>query len=115
MAAEFNYYGVWLIYLLASLIFLSAYWRLTRFPRWSGLKHFFRCLVLALIFTPWFASSDGDTLAPALMVITLDAITMGLGEASRALTPLLLSLFVAVLFALILSVRDKRKSTNKRV
>ncbi|HBW83731.1 MAG: hypothetical protein CMD92_07460 [Gammaproteobacteria bacterium] len=108
MAAEFNYYGVWLVYLLASLMFLSAYWRLTSFSRWSALKHFLRCLMIALIFTPWFANSDGDTLAPALMVITLDAITMGFGEVSRALTPLLLSLFVAVLFALILSVRDKR-------
>ena len=114
MEAEFNYYGIWLVYLLASLMFLSAYWRLTRFPRWSGLKHFLRCLMLALIFTPWSANSDGDTLAPALMVITLDAITMGLGEASRALTPLLLSLFVAALCALILSVRDKRRSTNRR-
>ena len=80
MAAEFNYYGVWLVYSLSSLVFLSVYWRLPAsslacYEAQSSL------LMIAVIFTPWYANSDGDTLAPALMVIALDAITRGLGEA----------------------------------
>ena len=32
MAAEFNYHGVWLVYSLSSLVFLSVYWRVTASP-----------------------------------------------------------------------------------
>ena len=113
MAAEFTYFGSWMLYLLASLVFLSVYWRLTRFPRWLGLKHSLRCLMIALIFTPWYANSDGDTLAPALMIITLDAITKGLEDVSTALAPLLLALCIAELFAIILFFREKGRSFDK--
>ena len=113
MAAESNYDGVWLIYGLSSLVFLSVYWRATRFPRWPILKHSLRCLMIALVFTPWYANSDGGTLAPALMVITLDAITKGLGEASRALMPILLALLLAELIALVLFFREKGRSRQK--
>ena len=113
MAAESNYYGIWLVYILSSLVFLSVYWRATRFPRWPVLKHSLRCLMIAVIFTPWYANSDGDTLAPALMVITLDAITRGLGEASRALVPLLLALFLAELIALVLFFRERGRTRQQ--
>lgn len=110
MAAESNYYGVWLVYTLASIGFFSVYWRFTRFPRWPILKHSLRCLMVALVFTPWYASSDKGTLAPALMIITLDAITKGLGEASGALAPMLLALLVAELFALVLFFLEKGRA-----
>ena len=112
MVAVSNYYGVWLIYLLASLGFLSVYWRFTRFPRWPILKHSFRCLMIALVFTPWYANSDSDTLAPALMIIALDAITTGLGGTSRALAPMLLALLVAELFALVLFFLEKGRASD---
>ena len=113
MAAESNYFGIWLVYILSSLVFLSVYWSATRFPRWPVLKHSLRCLIIAVIFTPWYANSDGDTLAPALMVITLDAITRGLGEASRALVPLLLALFLAELIAMVLFFRERGRSRQQ--
>ena len=113
MVAESNYYGVWLVYILASLGFLSVYWRLTRFPHWPILKHNLRCLMIALVFTPWYANSDEVTLAPALMIIALDAITKGLGEASGALAPMLLALLVAELFALVLFFLEKGRATDR--
>ena len=112
MVAESNYYGVWLVYILASLGFLSVYWRFTRLPRWPILRHSLRCLMIALVFTPWYANSDKGTLAPALMIIALDAITKGLGEASRALAPMLLALLGAELFALVLFFLKKRKASD---
>ena len=48
MAAESNYYGIWLVYILSSLVFLSVYWRATRFPRWPVLARL-RCLIIAVI------------------------------------------------------------------
>ena len=65
MVDESNYYGVWLVYMLASLGFLSVYWRFTRLPRWPFLKHSLRCLMIALVFTPWYANSTGHTGASA--------------------------------------------------
>ena len=112
MVADSNYYGVWLVYILASLVFLSVYWRFTRFPRWPILKHSLRCLMMALVFTPWYANSDNGTLAPALMIIALDAITKGFGEASRALAPMLLALLVAELFALVLFFLEKGRASD---
>jgi len=113
MAAESNYNGVWLVYSLSSLVFLSVYWRATRFPRWPVLKHSLRCLMIAVIFTPWYANSGGGTLAPALMVITLDAITKGFGEASTALIPMLFALLLAEVIALLLFFRQKGRSGRK--
>ena len=69
--------------------------------------------MIALIFTPWYANSDGDTLAPALMIIALDAITKGLEDVSTALAPLLLALFIAELFAVFLFFREKGRSLDK--
>lgn len=112
MVAESNYYGVWLVYILASLGFLSVYWRFTRLSRWPILKHSLRCLMIALVFTPWYANSDKGTLAPALMIIALDAITKGLGEASRALAPMLLALLVAEFFALVLFFLEKGRASD---
>ena len=112
MVAESNYYGVWLVYILASLGFLSVYWRFTCLPRWPILKHSLRCLMIALVFTPWYANSDQGTLAPALMIIALDAITKGLGEASRALAPMLLALVGAELFALVLFFLEKGRASD---
>jgi hypothetical protein len=112
MVAEFNYYGVWLVYILASLVFLSVYWRFTRFPRWPILKHSLRCLMIALVFTPWYVNSDMGTLAPALMIIALDAITKGLGEAPRALAPMLLALLGSELFAVVLFFLEKGRASD---
>jgi hypothetical protein len=43
----------------------------------------------------------------------LDAITRGLGEASRALVPLLLALFLAELIALVLFFRERGRSRQQ--
>ena len=53
----------------------------------------------ALIVTPWYASERGETLAPALIVVLLDAITIGGGAASRGLVPLLSAVTGALLLA----------------
>lgn len=58
-----------------------------------------RAFYLGLAFTPAYANDQGNSLAPALMVATLDLITNGSAAVSRALIPLLLLLLISILIA----------------
>lgn len=96
-----NYLFIWLIYLLAAAVFFWIYWKATAFRRRLWLSYSLRALMLALALTPWYANSQGDVIAPALMVVTLDAITLGPDTMGRALNPLVLSLLTAEILATI--------------
>lgn len=96
-----NYLLIWLIYLLATAVFFWVYWKATAFRKRLWLSYSLRALMLALALTPWYANSQGDVIAPALMVVTLDAITLGPDTMGRALIPLVLSLLAAELLATI--------------
>ncbi|MCG8413475.1 MAG: hypothetical protein MI746_04560 [Pseudomonadales bacterium] len=95
MEAGDNFLMIWLIYGLAACVFYWVFWRITAFNRQRWISYSLRALMLTLIATPWYANVEGTTLAPALMVVTLDAITIGLDAAGRGLVPLVLALIVA--------------------
>ena len=99
MEANHNFVLIWAFYLLASGIFYTVYWRLTAFRRRLWLSYSLRALMAALILTPWYANTQDAVMAPALMVTTLDAITIGTEAAVRALVPLLLALLAAEVLA----------------
>jgi hypothetical protein len=108
MEAESNYWVIWFIYLAAAAVFYSIFWRLTAFSRALWISYSLRAVAAAVILTPWYANSQTGILAPALMVVTLDAITMGSSAVGRALVPLLLGLLVAESFASVLYLIRKR-------
>ena len=54
-----------------------------------------RAVFLAAAYTPWYVTEANESLAPALMIFTLDLIT-GAGDPLRSLIPLLLAIFVLV-------------------
>ena len=112
MEATDNYWLIWLVYGLTATLFYWVYWRATRFPKALWISFSARALMLALIITPWYANVEGTTLAPALMIVTLDAITIGLDSAGRALVPLVLALVLAEFVATIcyLFSRNKKKA-----
>ena len=58
-----------------------------------------RAVIAAIIVTPWYANAYGAALAPAWMVILLDAITIGNDVTVRAGIPLIFSIIVAELIA----------------
>lgn len=109
MEGAYNYGFIWAIYLLASGVFYAVFWRLTGFRHRLWLSYSLRALMAALILTPWYANTQGSGLAPALMITTLDAITINVQAASRALAPLLASLVVAEALASILWLLKIRK------
>ena len=58
-----------------------------------------RAVIAAIIVTPWYANAYGAALAPAWMVVLLDAITIGNDVTVRAGIPLIFSIIVAELIA----------------
>jgi len=109
MIAASNYWLVWLIYLFAAAVFLVVLWRFTRFKQATWLSYSLRAIVIAIIFTPWYANPQGDVLAPALIVVLLDAITIGGSAAARATVPLGLAIILALVVAVVMLVINKRK------
>ena len=59
----------------------------------------FVAVIAAIIVTPWYANAYGAALAPAWIVILLDAITIGSDATVRASIPLIFSIIVAELIA----------------
>lgn len=107
-----NYWLVWLIYLLAAAAFLAVFWRFTRFKQATWLSYSLRAIVIAIILTPWYANPQGGVLAPALIVVLLDAITIGGSEAARATVPLVLAIILALLVATVMFVINKRRNQH---
>ncbi len=95
MGAETNYPAVWLVYLAAGLVFYGLFWRMTAPVRRRWLRRSARAVTAAVILTPAYTSEQSGTMAPALMVMALDAIAIGPGAATRALAPLVLGVIGA--------------------
>lgn len=95
MGAETNYPAVWLVYLTAGLAFYGVFWRMTAPVRGRWLRRSARAVMAAVILAPAYTSRQSATMAPALMVMALDAIAIGPGAAMRAMTPLALSVIGA--------------------
>jgi hypothetical protein len=92
---------VWLAYLSSSAIFGAVFFQITKTDKFKFLSSVMRAVFLSLAYTPWYVTEASDSLAPALMIFTLDLIT-GAGDPLRSLIPLLLSVFVLVGIASIL-------------
>ena len=109
MDLETNFWLIWVIYGVAASLFYWLFWQVTGFNRARWLSYSIRGLMLALIVTPWYANTEGSTMAPALMVMTLDTITIGTSATSRAMVPLLLSLIAAEFMASLLYLVQKSR------
>lgn len=108
MSSEFDYWSIWIVYLAAGACF---YWVLHRFthrlsPSWW--LYSMRGVYFAFALTPAYANDQGNSLAPALMVVTLDLITKGPEAVSRAIVPLLLALLASLVSASIAFYYKKR-------
>ena len=109
MGIDSNYFLLWCLYIVAGLSFYSFLWWLTRSSSIKLLNYSVRGIMAAAIFTPWPANIYGDTLAPALMVIVLDLITIGEKSATRAAVPLLLAVIIAELIVIGLWWKSRRR------
>lgn len=99
MATDVNYLLIWFVYLTASVVFYSIFWRATAFQHAKWLSYSLRAVSAAVILTPWYANVQGESMAPALMVMSLDLITIGFESMARTAIPLVLSILVAEIVA----------------
>lgn len=113
MESGSNFWMLWLIYLAASGVFFVVFWRLTLLIKARWLAYLLRATLLALALTPWYANQQTTVLAPALMVVMLDMITIGGGAAVRSLVPLVLALVLAWVIGGVLYLLSLRTSVKK--
>jgi hypothetical protein len=105
----------WTAYLFAGAAFFALYWRLTRFKQQQLLSYCLRVVMLAIIITPWYVSDQSSLLAPALIIVLMDGITIGPEAAVRAFVPLFLSIIISVVavgIALLVRKGQGRKMKN---
>lgn len=108
-----NYYIAWGVYIAAGCFFYAFFWRVTRFQQQRGLSYFLRALMLAIIATPWYVSDTGSAMAPALIIVLMDAITIGGEAAVRAFVPLFLAIILALVAALVLMLLRRGRGRGK--
>lgn len=104
MMEQGDYVAAWTAYLVSAVVFSLIAWRVLRKLPWRELAYLLECCLLALLFTPWYVMDDQNILAPALMVLALDVLTVAPSAAVRALVPLVLALFLAFIVTGLLSV-----------
>ena len=109
-----DYIAAWTAYLIAAVVFSALAWRLLRMLPWRGLAYLLDCWLLALLFTPWYVTDGQNILAPALMVFALDIVTIEPAAGIRALVPLVMTLFVAIVLAVLLSIWDRMRLRRAR-
>ncbi len=114
MAAESNYLLIWVIYLAASAIFYWIFWLATRFDKAKWTSYSLRAVAAAVILTPWYANVQGTTLAPALMIMTLDLITIGTDAVARGAIPLILAMVLAEIGVSGFYLIQKRRTKSKK-
>jgi len=99
----YGYLASWAIYLIAGTLCYVLFYRGTRWIRPKVLANTLRAILIALIYTPWYVAVDQELMAPALMVILLDIVTLGEDAFIRALVPLMMSTTAAVVLVWLLS------------
>lgn len=114
MVGIYGYLTSWAIYLIAGTVCYVLFYKATGIIRFKPVANTLRAIMLVLIYTPWYVAADKDLMAPAVIVILLDMITIGGDSFIRAMVPLLLALTGAVLLVWIVGITSAifRKKQN---
>lgn len=109
MEVEANYLLIWIVYLIAGAIFYGVFWLVTKFNKAKWTSYSLRAAAAAIILTPWYANIQGETMAPALMVMTLDLITIGGEAVPRSAIPLVLAIIASqIVVAIVYFIQKNR-------
>ncbi len=102
-----EYYIAWTAYLIAAGVGSWIAWRILRRVFSRGISVFIQCLLLAVLFTPWYVLPDQEYMAPAYIIFVMDSITMDSTAGIRALIPLVMAMMGASLLALLLIIMGR--------
>jgi len=109
MTVGYNYWLIWFLYTSAGVIFYATLWWLTSSCSVKWGNYSLRAMAAAIIFTPWYANTQGAALAPALMVFVLDFITIDSAASWRAGTPLFVAIILSQLISTFLYLSSRRR------
>ena len=96
----YDYIAGWAVYIAAGALCYMIFYRVTGAIKFKPIANCLRVILIALMFTPWYVSPEEDLLAPALMVMMLDMVTVGGSAFVRALVPLSLAIMFGVIVTL---------------
>jgi len=96
----YGYLTSWAVYLIAGTFCYILFYKATGYIRFKPLANVLRAIMLALIYTPWYVAVDQDLMAPVVIVIMLDMITIGGDAVVRGLVPLILAMLTCIVIAL---------------
>lgn len=96
----YGYITSWAVYLAAGTLCYVLFYKATGAIGFKPLANMLRGIMIALIYTPWYVAADEDLMAPAVIVILLDMITIGGDAFIRGLVPLTLALIACIVIAL---------------
>lgn len=104
MVGIYGYLTSWAVYLTAGTICYVLFYKATGVISIKVIANILRGIMIALIYTPWYVAADKDLMAPAVIVILLDLITVGGNSFVRALVPLTLALTAAIIIPVLFSI-----------
>lgn len=106
----YGYLTSWAIYLAAGTLCYILFYKATGWIRIKTIANMLRGIAIALIYTPWYVSESQDLMAPAVIVIPLDIITVGGDSFIRALVPLTLAVCSGIICGLAWSLMRRKRS-----
>ena len=96
-----DYIIAWLLYLIAGAAMCWLHWRVAKKLFWLDLAYVMQAFCVAIIFTPWYVEADGDTLAPAIIIFVMDAVTIETVAGIRALVPLAMAIMLSTIITIL--------------
>jgi len=99
-----GYNLAWTVYCVAGVVLSYLCWIVLRKISFRELGWLLQFWLLALLFTPWYVLPDEDVMAPALMIFVMDAITVDMTSAIRALIPLIMAMLLGILLTAVMSI-----------
>lgn len=109
----YDYLIGWAVYIAAGTICFIIFYRVTGLLRFKPLANTLRAILISVMFTPWYISPEEDLLAPAIIVMALDLLTIGGTSFVRAMVPLILSVLFAVVVAIAGRVINRRLKESR--
>jgi hypothetical protein len=99
-----TYIVAWSLYIVAALLLSWLCWRVFKRFLLRELAYLLECWMLAFLLTPWFVLPDQNVLGPAWMIFILDAVSIDVQTAIRALIPVTAVMLLGLLLAVVLGV-----------
>lgn len=110
----YDYLIGWAVYIAAGALCFVIFYRFTGVLRYKLFANTLRAILIAIMFTPWYISPEEDLLAPAIIVVALDLVTIGGTSFVRGMVPLSLSVLLAVVISFAFrAVQNKFRESRK--